>query len=38
MDESFIALQFKEENLVLLDQRILPTKVEYVQCATFEEV
>lgn len=38
MDESFVALQFKEEKLVLLDQRILPTHVEYVQCATFEEV
>jgi len=38
MDESFVALQFKEEKLVLLDQRILPSKVEYVSCATFEEV
>ena len=38
MDESFVALIFKDEELVLLDQRILPTHVEYVHCKTYEDV
>lgn len=38
MDESFVALNFKEGKLILLDQRVLPTQVTYVTCATYEEV
>lgn len=38
MDESFVALIFKDGELVLLDQRILPTSVEYVHCKTVEDV
>lgn len=28
--ESFVALEFKNEKLVLLDQRILPSEVVYI--------
>ncbi len=38
MDESFVALIFKDEELVLLDQRILPTEVEYVHCKSAADV
>lgn len=38
MDESFVTLIFKNNTLTLLDQRILPTEVSYVDCKTYEEV
>jgi methylthioribose-1-phosphate isomerase len=38
MDESFEALRFTDGVLTLLDQRVLPTTVEYLQCSTPEEV
>ncbi len=38
MDESFVALIFKDEELVLLDQRVLPTSVEYVHCKDYRDV
>ncbi|MGH0054210.1 MAG: S-methyl-5-thioribose-1-phosphate isomerase [Sphaerochaetaceae bacterium] len=38
MDESFVTLEFKDEALILIDQRILPTEVSYVACKTYEEV
>ncbi|MBZ4673816.1 MAG: Methylthioribose-phosphate isomerase [Spirochaeta sp.] len=38
MDESFVTLIFKNNTLTLLDQRILPTEVSYVDCKTYKEV
>ena len=38
MVESFVALEFRNEKLVLLDQRSLPTEVVYVDCSTYEDV
>ncbi len=38
MDESFVTLIFKKDTLTLIDQRILPTEVSYVDCKTYEEV
>lgn len=38
MDESFVALEFRDEELVLLDQRVLPTSVEYVHCTSYKDV
>ncbi|WP_320123269.1 S-methyl-5-thioribose-1-phosphate isomerase [uncultured Sphaerochaeta sp.] len=38
MDESFVTLIFKNDTLTLIDQRILPTEVSYVDCKTYEEV
>ncbi len=38
MDESFTTLIFKKDVLTLIDQRILPTEVDYVECKTYEEV
>jgi methylthioribose-1-phosphate isomerase len=38
MDESFVALMFQDEELVLLDQRFLPTRVEYMHCKEYKDV
>ncbi|MGE4453423.1 MAG: S-methyl-5-thioribose-1-phosphate isomerase [Sphaerochaeta sp.] len=38
MDESFTTLIFKQDVLTLIDQRILPVEVAYVECKTYEEV
>ncbi|MGE4583795.1 MAG: S-methyl-5-thioribose-1-phosphate isomerase [Sphaerochaeta sp.] len=38
MDESFIALQFKDEQLILLDQRLLPAQEVYLSLSTCKEV
>ena len=38
MDENFKALEFRDGALVLIDQRILPTRLEYFTCRTSEDV
>ena len=38
MDESFITLQFKEEALFLIDQRVLPATYTYFACKTYQDV
>ena len=38
MEENFKALEFIEGKLRLIDQRLLPGKLEYVTCSTAEEV
>lgn len=38
MDESFITLEFKEEALYLIDQRVLPATYTYFTCKTYEDV
>ncbi|MDY0289330.1 MAG: S-methyl-5-thioribose-1-phosphate isomerase [Sphaerochaeta sp.] len=38
MDESFITLEFKEEALFLIDQRVLPATYTYFICKTYQDV
>ncbi len=38
MDESFITLEFKENALYLIDQRVLPASYIYFTCKTHEDV
>lgn len=38
MDESFITLEFKEDELYLLDQRVLPATYTHFVCKTYEDV
>ncbi|NBK21056.1 MAG: S-methyl-5-thioribose-1-phosphate isomerase [Spirochaetia bacterium] len=38
MDESFITLEFKEDALYLIDQRVLPATYTHFTCKTYEDV
>ena len=38
LHEDFKALEMKEDGLVLIDQRLLPTRLEYITCRTSEDV
>ncbi|MFA6844804.1 MAG: S-methyl-5-thioribose-1-phosphate isomerase [Sphaerochaetaceae bacterium] len=38
MDETFITLEFKNDQLVLIDQRVLPTQLTYFTCKNYQDV
>jgi len=35
---SFKTIEWKDDRVVMIDQRILPIKEAYVECLTFEDV